>query len=80
MTLTPLFDRIIQNFVVHWRDHGTEVDSASYILIDGHRVAGQFLYGTGEELRRGVRVGPDEERPFVFSPIQEGDNLNESLA
>ncbi|CDO68294.1 hypothetical protein BN946_scf184799.g21 [Trametes cinnabarina] len=62
-----------KTFVVHWRDHGSQVDSASYIYFDGFKVSGQFLYGSGEELRRGVRVGPQEERPFVFSKIAADD-------
>ncbi|KAI0780949.1 hypothetical protein BD413DRAFT_660032 [Trametes elegans] len=62
-------------FVVHWRDHGSNVDSASYIYFDGFKVSGQFLYGHGEELRRGVRVGPQEERPFVFSRIEQDDAI-----
>ncbi|KAI0647041.1 hypothetical protein C8Q79DRAFT_957516 [Trametes meyenii] len=66
-----------QSFVVHWRDHGSEVDSASYIYFDGFKVAGQFLYGRGEELRRGIRVGPTEERPFVFSQIEAGDTMGD---
>ncbi|KAI0336526.1 hypothetical protein GY45DRAFT_1366035 [Cubamyces sp. BRFM 1775] len=62
-------------FVVHWRDHGSKVDSASYIYVDGFKVSGQFLFGKGEELRRGVRVGPREERPFVFSKIDPDDAM-----
>ncbi|KAH9854222.1 hypothetical protein C2E23DRAFT_754053 [Lenzites betulinus] len=62
-------------FVVHWRDHGSRVDSASYISVDGYKVPGQFLYGHGEQLRRGVRVGSREERPFVFSKIEAGDSI-----
>ncbi|KAI0748114.1 hypothetical protein C8Q80DRAFT_1270558 [Daedaleopsis nitida] len=62
-----------KTFIVHWRDHGSKVDSASYIYFDGFKVSGQFLYGKGEELRRGVRVGSEEERPFVFSTIEHSD-------
>ncbi|OBZ75419.1 hypothetical protein A0H81_04291 [Grifola frondosa] len=51
-------------FVVHWRDHGSNLDTATYIHLDGYRVPGQFLYGEGEELRRGVRVGNGTERPL----------------
>ncbi|RPD66128.1 hypothetical protein L226DRAFT_609027 [Lentinus tigrinus ALCF2SS1-7] len=58
-----------KTFIVHWRDHGSLVDSASYIYFDGYKVSGQFLDGEGEELRRGIRVGEEEERPFVFSAI-----------
>ncbi|KAI0374883.1 hypothetical protein BV20DRAFT_934733 [Pilatotrama ljubarskyi] len=64
-----------KTFIVHWRDHGSQVDSASYIYVDGFKVSGQFLYGYGEELRRGVRVGPKEERPFIFSRIQADDDV-----
>ncbi|KAI0831297.1 Snf7-domain-containing protein [Trametes gibbosa] len=64
-----------KTFVVHWRDHGSRVDSASYIYFDGFKVSGQFLYGHGEELRRGIRVGPQEERPFVFSKIEAEDEI-----
>ncbi|KAI0362088.1 hypothetical protein OH77DRAFT_1499876 [Trametes cingulata] len=64
-----------KTFIVHWRDHGSQVDSASYIYIDGFKVSGQFLYGHGEELRRGVRVGPTEERPFVFSSVHADDDV-----
>lgn len=68
--LTVSLRHVSQKFIVHWRDHGSHVDSASYIYFDGFKVSGQFLYGNGEELRRGVRVGSEEERPFVFSPIE----------
>ncbi|TBU35987.1 hypothetical protein BD311DRAFT_793163 [Dichomitus squalens] len=64
-----------QPFIVHWRDHGSLVDSASWIYFDGFKVSGQFLHGSGEELRRGVRVGSEEERPFVFSSIDHTDPL-----
>ncbi|KAI0721099.1 hypothetical protein C8T65DRAFT_692570 [Cerioporus squamosus] len=60
---------VAQTFMVHWRDHGSLVDSASYIYFDGFKVSGQFLNGEGEELRRGIRVSEEEERPFVFSSI-----------
>ncbi|EIW60360.1 uncharacterized protein TRAVEDRAFT_145680 [Trametes versicolor FP-101664 SS1] len=60
-------------FIVHWRDHGSQIDSASYIYFDGFKVSGQFLFGYGEELRRGIRVGPEEDRPFVFSHIEADD-------
>ncbi|RDX56781.1 hypothetical protein OH76DRAFT_1369822 [Lentinus brumalis] len=60
-------------FVVHWRDHGSMVDSASYIYFDGFKVSGQYLHGEGEELRRGIRVSEEEERPFVFSAIGPND-------
>ncbi|KAH9946121.1 uncharacterized protein BXZ73DRAFT_36916 [Epithele typhae] len=56
-------------FIVNWRDHGSDVDSASQIIIDGHEASGQFLHGRGEELRRGVRVDDTTIRPFVFSTI-----------
>ncbi|PIL23989.1 hypothetical protein GSI_13740 [Ganoderma sinense ZZ0214-1] len=62
-----------QPFVVHWRDHGSKVDSASWIYVDGFKVSGQFLYGRGHELRRGVRVGSEEERPFMFAQIHPAD-------
>nr|VWO98646.1 Pheromone processing endoprotease KexB (EC [Ganoderma boninense] len=62
-----------QPFVIHWRDHGSKVDSASWIYVDGFKVSGQFLYGRGEELRRGVRVASEEERPFMFSAIYPAD-------
>ncbi|KAI1795887.1 hypothetical protein LXA43DRAFT_881095 [Ganoderma leucocontextum] len=60
-------------FIVHWRDHGSKVDSASWIYVDGFKVSGQFLYGRGDELRRGVRVASEEERPFMFSSINPTD-------
>lgn len=63
----------VQAFIVHWRDHGSQIDSASYIYFDGFKVSGQFLFGYGEELRRGIRVGPEEDRPFLFSQIEAGD-------
>ncbi|OJT06216.1 hypothetical protein TRAPUB_2938 [Trametes pubescens] len=62
-------------FIVHWRDHGSQVDSASYIYFDGFKVSGQFLFGYGEELRRGVRVSPQEDRSFVFSKIEADDGV-----
>ncbi len=71
--LDLLSDRYAQAFVVHWRDHGSQVDSASYIYFDGFKVSGQFLFGYGEELRRGIRVSPQEDRPFVFSKIEAGN-------
>ncbi|KAI0928404.1 hypothetical protein AcW1_005658 [Taiwanofungus camphoratus] len=61
-----------KNFVVHWRDNGSGVDTATYLKLDGFTVAGRFLYGVGEAERSAVRVGDSSERPFVFSKVQAG--------
>lgn len=62
-----------QKFSVHWADQGTNVDSATYIKLDGFTVPGRFLFGKGQAQRSGVRVGDDLERPFQFSRVDEGE-------
>ncbi|KAL6300130.1 hypothetical protein BKA93DRAFT_741087 [Sparassis latifolia] len=59
-----------KNFVVNWRDHGSQVETATYINLDGFVVPGQFLFGEGDAMRSAVRVGEDMERPFVFQRIE----------
>ena len=51
---------------MHWVDHGSGIDSAGFIVLDGFTVPGQFLFGQGAAQRSGVRVSKTEERPFVF--------------
>ncbi|TFK54792.1 hypothetical protein OE88DRAFT_1723304 [Heliocybe sulcata] len=58
-------------FVVHWKDHGSKIDTAAYIILDGFTAAGRFLNGEGETYRDGVRTGPSTERPFLFSKVPE---------
>ncbi|KAI0064469.1 hypothetical protein BV25DRAFT_1822819 [Artomyces pyxidatus] len=60
-----------QRFVIHWKDHGSKVDSAAYITLDGLKVPGRFLFGEGETYRSGIRAGKDTERPFVFAKVQD---------
>lgn len=53
--------------MVHWKDHGTNIYSATYIKLDGRlRLPGYFLPGYGERHRFGVRVGDSHERPLLF--------------
>lgn len=59
-------------FVVHWRDEGSQIDTAAYITLDGFVVSGRFLFGQGHASRGGVRTGVSSERPFVFSKVDEG--------
>ncbi|KAI6028677.1 hypothetical protein F5J12DRAFT_390315 [Pisolithus orientalis] len=56
-----------KQFSVHWRDHGSNVHTCSFISLDGFVVPGRFLYGTGNASREGVRSGPTSERPFIFA-------------
>ena len=56
-----------KTFSVHWSDHGSIVDSAAYINLDGFTVPGRFLYGLGSAQRDSVRVGDQSERPFQFA-------------
>ena len=53
-------------------DHGTNVDSAAYINLDGFTVPGRFLYGLGAAERDSVRVGECLERPFQFAVSKAG--------
>lgn len=66
-----------KQFSVHWRDHGSNVHTCSFISLDGFVVPGRFLYGTGSASREGVRSGPTSERPFIFAeyrdPSSSGD-------
>ncbi|KAI0082612.1 hypothetical protein K474DRAFT_1585057 [Panus rudis PR-1116 ss-1] len=61
-----------KRFTVHWKDHGSLVDTASYIYLDGYMVPGYFLFGFGEASRGAMRVGPTMERPFVFAEADQG--------
>ncbi|KZT09531.1 uncharacterized protein LAESUDRAFT_646868 [Laetiporus sulphureus 93-53] len=65
-----------KTFSVHWADQGTNVDSATYIKLDGFTVPGRFLFGKGQAQRSGVRVGDDSERPFQFSRVDEAGYRN----
>ncbi|KAI0263348.1 hypothetical protein BC834DRAFT_886848 [Gloeopeniophorella convolvens] len=56
-----------KNFTVHWRDGGSQIDTAAYITLDGYKVPGRYIYGKGEASRSGLRIGRDTERPFVFA-------------
>ncbi|CCM04592.1 uncharacterized protein FIBRA_06773 [Fibroporia radiculosa] len=60
-----------KSFTVHWRDHGNNIDTATYLKLDGHSVPGRFLYGRGEAHRSAVRVARDLERPFLFIKVLE---------
>ncbi|KAF9265504.1 hypothetical protein L218DRAFT_1075614 [Marasmius fiardii PR-910] len=60
-----------QQFSVHWQDHGSNVDTASYISLDGFTAPGRFLCGAGATYRSGVRTGENTERPFVFRQVIE---------
>ena len=59
-----------QTFSVHWRDHGSRIDSCGFISLDGFVVPGRFLLGDGETSRQGVRTGNATERPFVFGRVE----------
>ncbi|KAI0345128.1 hypothetical protein BDW22DRAFT_1354017 [Trametopsis cervina] len=56
-----------KTFTVHWLDHGSNVDSAAYINLDGFTVPGRFLYGLGAAQRGSVRVSERTERLFQFA-------------
>ncbi|KIK98724.1 hypothetical protein PAXRUDRAFT_87355, partial [Paxillus rubicundulus Ve08.2h10] len=56
-----------KSFSVHWKDEGTDVNSCSFISLDGFVVPGRFLFGHGETSRDGIRTGPMTERPFIFA-------------
>ncbi len=53
-------------------DHGTNIDSAAYIDLDGFSAPGRFLHGLGAAERSGVRVGECSERPFQFASPDPG--------
>lgn len=61
-----------KSFSVHWQDHGSSVDSAAYINLDGFTVPGRFLYGLGAAQRGSIRVGDKNERPFQFACAETG--------
>lgn len=65
----PLY--LWQTFMVCWRDQGGGIDSCAYILLDGLVAPGRFLFGSGMASREGMRSGPNTERPFMFSEVQE---------
>lgn len=60
---------VYQRFSVHWKDSGSNTFTAGYIQCDGFIASGRFLSGYGEQMRSGVRSGPDTERPFMFATI-----------
>lgn len=57
-------------------DHGSNVDSAGYICLDGFVVPGRFLYGFGATQRNGIRADDKSERPFVFAKVEPGEYLH----
>ncbi|KAG6332672.1 hypothetical protein ID866_6417 [Astraeus odoratus] len=59
-----------KQFSVHWKDQGSNVQTCSFISLDGFVVPGRFLYGSGGTSREGVRTGPTTERPFIFAEYQ----------
>ncbi|KAI6109523.1 hypothetical protein F5141DRAFT_1115139 [Pisolithus sp. B1] len=63
-----------KQFSVHWRDHGSNVHTCSFISLDGFVVPGRFLYGTGSASREGVRSGPTSERPFIFAEYRDASS------
>ncbi|EJD02418.1 uncharacterized protein FOMMEDRAFT_157629 [Fomitiporia mediterranea MF3/22] len=56
-------------FSVHWRDEGSEMFTAGYILVDGVASPGRFLNGLGETHRDGIRSGNQSEIPYMFANI-----------
>lgn len=58
--------------MVHWKDHESGTPSCTYITLDGKTVRGGFLNGTGASWRAGVRVGTEQEVPFTFQAVPEG--------
>ncbi|KAJ7632810.1 hypothetical protein FB45DRAFT_913559 [Roridomyces roridus] len=63
-----------QKFIVHWKDHGTGVDTCAFISLDGLPIPGRYLFGTGQTYRGGVRSGENTERPFMFHKVEEDSN------
>ncbi|KAI6118848.1 hypothetical protein EV401DRAFT_1965636 [Pisolithus croceorrhizus] len=63
-----------KQFSVHWRDHGSNVHTCSFISLDGFVVPGRFLYGAGSASREGVRSGPTSERPFIFAEYRDASS------
>jgi len=58
-------------FDVYWQDHGGNVDSCGFIILDGFVVPGRFLFGQGITSRGGVRASKSTERPFMFQKVPE---------
>jgi len=58
-------------FDVYWQDHGGNVDSCGFIILDGLVVPGRFLFGQGTTSRGGVRASKSTERPFMFQKVTE---------
>ncbi|KAJ3732302.1 hypothetical protein DFJ43DRAFT_1074718 [Lentinula guzmanii] len=65
-------------FSVHWSDAGGNVDTCSFITLDGVVVPGRFLLGSGTTSRSGVRTSKNTEAPFVFKKSQGGTTLSTS--
>ncbi|RDB21144.1 hypothetical protein Hypma_011733 [Hypsizygus marmoreus] len=63
-----------KRFSVFWRDNGGNVETCSFITLDGLVVPGRFLAGSGTTSREGVRTSPTSERPFVFQKVNETSN------
>lgn len=59
-----------KEFTVHWQDHGSEHDTATYISLDGFKVPGRFLFGEGVAWRQGIRTSQNTERPFTFRTVE----------
>lgn len=75
MCLHPLWGPSVdakQNFVLHWRDHGTGKFSSTYINVDGRKHPGRCLNGLGESKRSGARLSANTEAPFTFMEIPFG--------
>ncbi|KAF5373850.1 hypothetical protein D9758_000678 [Tetrapyrgos nigripes] len=60
-----------QNFKVHWKDNGSNIETMGFIVLDGNVVPGKFLLGSGEAVREGARVSQTTQRPFMFQTVQE---------
>ncbi|KAH0583727.1 hypothetical protein H2248_009334 [Termitomyces sp. 'cryptogamus'] len=60
-----------KSFSVYWQDHGGQVDTCSFITLDGLVVPGRFLFGCGTASRQGVRTSLSTERPFVFQKVDQ---------
>jgi len=58
-------------FDVYWQDHGGNVDTCGFIILDGFVVPGRFLFGQGITSRGGVRASKSTERPFMFQKVPE---------
>ncbi|KAL0946679.1 hypothetical protein HGRIS_012867 [Hohenbuehelia grisea] len=69
-----------KQFSVAWLDHGSKINTAGYIALDGFTVAGRFLFGDGKAERSGLRSGPNSERPFTFMSVPEDASAGSSAS